>query len=523
MIKNCDMPRCDSFLRTAINSNRKLVCAVSVFSIVIELFNIIRVLFLSSMGLRTLNNRIYFSFYLALLLVSAVLLMVDRFVSMRPRTQYRFYLGGMSVLLLWQTLFNIYDDFRGGEVEMVTVVTAIVAFSALTVMRPADAFWNLAVNYALFAAFLLRCSGSGSLINFTITTLLSGVIYGVHYSHICTEIKQQKEIEDTHQRLDETEREFLLTQEQYDLIRQSGKFITFKWNIADGGVHFSPEWGERFQTSTFFPDLISYIHQSVRMEPRQKELLLQNLDRIRNGLPYCKQEFLLTQSGGIERWFEMHLILQQDIKNNLRFGLGLLMDITSQKEYSLQLERELQQDTLTGILNRSALENYGVRKLNALLPDTELAMLILDLDNFKNVNDTYGHPCGDQILRETALTMKNLAPEGARVGRLGGDEFMILLAGPAAREALCRCGGQIIEKLSQIDCQEPGLTIECSMGVAAIAGSGAYLELYQNTDQALYHAKNHGKQCLCQFDPEKELSYKILYLAKPLKGGDAKL
>ena len=138
------------FLEEAVRVNGVVMTAVSFFAVAVEFFNIMRVLFLSRSGLQTLNNRIYFSFYLFLFAVCMGYLMADRLLKLSTRARYGLTLAGGSVILLWQTLFNIYDMSSSVSLGKIMAVTTLVAFSALGVMKPWYAVCYLVLNFALF-------------------------------------------------------------------------------------------------------------------------------------------------------------------------------------------------------------------------------------------------------------------------------------------------------------------------------------------------------------------------------------
>ena len=146
------------------------------------------------------------------------------------------------------------------------------------------------------------------------------------------------------------------------------------------------------------------------------------------------------------------------------------------------------QDYLTGLSSRQATEEQVTRALRERPEGTHL-FVIIDLDNFKRVNDEHGHLYGDEQLREAARRIRAAFSEGDVVGRVGGDEFAALvrdLPGPQAAEAL-------LERLVRAQ-RESGGALSCSAGAAWYPSQGrTYRELFCAADEALYRAKQQGK------------------------------
>jgi len=186
-----------------------------------------------------------------------------------------------------------------------------------------------------------------------------------------------------------------------------------------------------------------------------------------------------------------------------------LHDATTHKELqdvSARSVRESAQDQLTGLPNRAAMLRAGDLELRALDHDAPVAMLLLDIDHFKEVNDTLGHAAGDDLLRMTAARLTELVQPGEMLSRLGGDEFALLLMslpadvpGPdgertrPVRHALRRAR-MLTEKLA-VPAEVAGVTlsVEASVGVVvAPAGSADMTELLRRADIAMYQAKRGG-------------------------------
>lgn len=175
---------------------------------------------------------------------------------------------------------------------------------------------------------------------------------------------------------------------------------------------------------------------------------------------------------------------------------GIIQDMHRQKRIA-ELEKELRMDNFTRTLNKTALASYAARRLAELPPDEELAMLILDMDDFKVINDTYGHLAGDSVLVQLAGLMNELAPDRARVGRLGGDEFAAVFNPPDAEAAACAYARQLLEAVPRITWNGETVPAACSIGIAVCGRGTDYAVLYDAADKALYQAKHEGKGRCC--------------------------
>ena len=162
-------------------------------------------------------------------------------------------------------------------------------------------------------------------------------------------------------------------------------------------------------------------------------------------------------------------------------------------QMNLQLQALLKKDPLTGILNKAAFEEKMASRLQSTDGRDGLTLLMVDLDDFKGVNDRFGHPCGDYVLRETAIRLQSAFPDAAETGRIGGDEFAVALYmfAPEALEADCR---RLAEALCDIRWQGTDVGVRCSVGICRVMGKGfSYEQAYREVDRALYNAKREGK------------------------------
>jgi diguanylate cyclase len=167
-----------------------------------------------------------------------------------------------------------------------------------------------------------------------------------------------------------------------------------------------------------------------------------------------------------------------------------------------QAKEESLRDGLTGIYNRRAFDDYlqSLTERN-LLHRQDFAVLILDIDDFKAVNDTYGHPVGDRVLLAMADTFGQMVRSDDFLARYGGEEFVMILPGASRRNAakkakqICKIIHKTRFTLDQNDSQPP-LALTVSIGVTAFKKGDMAATVLERADQALYKAKQSGKNCV---------------------------
>ena len=190
-----------------------------------------------------------------------------------------------------------------------------------------------------------------------------------------------------------------------------------------------------------------------------------------------------------------------------RHYVAILSDITELKEYQRQIERMAHYDGLTGVPNRALLaDRLNLAIVQAQRYQRPLMLIYLDIDGFKNINDLHGHETGDQLLVALAHRLRDALREGDTLARLGGDEFGAVITdvdGPGE----CK---HILERLlnvaaSPITLRQNTLQLSASLGVTLFPQDNSNADtLLRHAAQAMYQAKQTGKNRYALFDPEKE-------------------
>ena len=169
-------------------------------------------------------------------------------------------------------------------------------------------------------------------------------------------------------------------------------------------------------------------------------------------------------------------------------------------EINAQLQNLLKLDPLTGLLNKTAVEYRVEEHLRRMEQAGGLTLFMMDLDNFKSVNDRYGHPCGDHVLVETARCLRLVFPEALGLGRIGGDEFAAIFSCPLDESKVKALGDQLIHALREIHWQGQSIGVQCSVGACVCTDPHiSYHEIYTQADRMLYLAKKGGKGRICMY------------------------
>ncbi|WP_304217665.1 bifunctional diguanylate cyclase/phosphodiesterase [Phenylobacterium aquaticum] len=209
-----------------------------------------------------------------------------------------------------------------------------------------------------------------------------------------------------------------------------------------------------------------------------------------------------VEIAGELRWWSLSASPALDEDGDFIGYRGVGSDVTEQQRAKAQIEQLARFDGLTGLLNRTQFHQEVRRAIGAesLVRPGSAALLCLDLDHFKDVNDTLGHPAGDALLCAVAMRLRAVLRTDDLLARLGGDEFAVLARGEQDFEAL---GARLIAAISppyEIDGVE--VSVGVSIGVAVVGEDGLDVDhLIRNADLALYRAKEDGKARSRRYNP----------------------
>lgn len=241
------------------------------------------------------------------------------------------------------------------------------------------------------------------------------------------------------------------------------------------------------------------------------------------GIHTCNVEYRLKRKG-CYHWINASIqLLKKDSSADI-FARVFLKDIQAQKEKEEKLQKEVHIDALTGAYNRKGIITH-IEELLRQNPEAISACVSLDIDNFKEVNDTFGHLYGDAVLSETAKKIQKLCRSDTLIGRLGGDEFVAFFPRLQSEEVLMHAAERLQSAL--VNTYTSGSHIvktSVSMGISFYPRHGTtFTELYDKADIAMYHCKRNGKNGWTVYQDTMERCQQIMEKPETDNIGDMQL
>ena len=215
-------------------------------------------------------------------------------------------------------------------------------------------------------------------------------------------------------------------------------------------------------------------------------------------------ELRIRDAHGEIRWFASTIASVADADGHISRVRGAMLDVTARRDAESRAQRLASRDDLTGLPNRSAfIDEIGRAVAQARVRGSRFALLFLDLDGFKEINDSLGHDAGDDLLRQVARRIRECLRQADRLARFGGDEFLVLIDPARGRRDVETVTRKILKAVATpLELDGLMATVSASIGIAMYPDDGQQAApLLKNADAAMYQAKQDGRNAMCFYAP----------------------
>lgn len=288
-------------------------------------------------------------------------------------------------------------------------------------------------------------------------------------------------------------KELSVRNEEYAIvINQSGKHI-FRYDIPTSKINRFYDFSLVFGQRETVPNTPMEIVSQGLISPDTVDDYVGFFDSIANQIPTGSMDVQIMQENGVYRWFHYDYTIVDNPDGEAVSAIVSIGDVDAETRAVIELARRAERDGMTGLYNKAATEEIAKRVISVNIGEP-CALMIIDLDNLKTINDTLGHVNGDVALKAIASAVREHFRNTDIVGRVGGDEFFVLLHGSISESVLRASLSGLVRKVSQRKIPNFENGISCSIGAAmGVCGQSTYEALFNQADTALYHVKRNGK------------------------------
>lgn len=297
----------------------------------------------------------------------------------------------------------------------------------------------------------------------------------------------------------------LMNEKSFKILAEHTNKVVFEWDFVNSKMsalsNFQNLFGREAKLHITAEDAIS----SKNIHRDDAAIFTEVLAAIGKGENIKNARLRVLDSDGIYHWCALSIVMVNDAHGKSYKAIGTLESIDEQVRQENELRRKAEIDQLTGLNNKATTE-YLIKEVleNTETDEHKHALLIIDIDNFKEINDKLGHLYGDIVLAQLADLLKSTFRMDDILGRIGGDEFFVLLKNYTAKDLPQKKAHEIANKFCKsYSVGDVSINISVSIGIAIFPENGyKFDELYKAADAALYASKDSGKNCYTVFSDE---------------------
>lgn len=291
-----------------------------------------------------------------------------------------------------------------------------------------------------------------------------------------------------------------ISEEIHRTISNLSENMLFEWSLDENKMYASDEFIATFPLDVDKTNLMDGTFIDSLMNDKDSVKYRRDLSALLSGnKEHIEMETKIKTRNGTEAWFSIRAKAIVSRTGEFTRVIGVVTDITSEKMQNLSLAQRASFDFLSQLYNRSTFMREVQTKLEARRANEEYAILFIDVDDFKFINDRYGHNVGDEVIKFVSDTLKDKIGENGFAGRFGGDEFVICMTNSALIPDVDNFAMEIIDLLYQgYHCQtetfDTILNVKASVGISiAPTHSNTAEKLVGMADEAMYFVKKNGK------------------------------
>lgn len=300
--------------------------------------------------------------------------------------------------------------------------------------------------------------------------------------------------------------EFYVSEDVHKTIASLSESMLFEWDLNTSQLYVSQNFRDTFDLDYDKANIFEDSFLSSLMSDVDSRHFVKDMSALNEGLrEYVENEFQVRTRNNTEIWVNIKTSSFTNRSGVVTKIIGVVTDINNKKKSSLQLSQKASYDFLSQLYNRSTFLKELQKLLDMKRINEKYAVLFIDVDDFKFINDRYGHNVGDEVIKYVSDTVKECVGKGGIAGRFGGDEFVLCVTDKEKVENVDDFSMSIIDALySGYNCETAGviLNINASIGIALVPehGTGAE-ELVGAADEAMYFVKKNGKANYHIYDP----------------------
>ncbi len=287
--------------------------------------------------------------------------------------------------------------------------------------------------------------------------------------------------------------------ERYEIVEEISDNLLFNYDVISDVFECAAKKIRGGTSRTRIENAIENFTYGDIVDHRDVPILIEALSNAISGKKINVFDARITNNRGDGVWHRIKFAVIYDDSGNATKFVGTITDVDKEKKEKTRLISQAETDQLTGFLNKLS-TSLKVSEIIKTTPDEQGALLFVDIDDFKKLNDTYGHHEGDAFLRQFSGKLSIRFGANDTLGRVGGEEFVMYISGDGDDEqSMCekaeKTAQDILKICSGVKLDEvPDKTFSCSVGIALYKKDGStYAELYEKADKAMYYVKKNGK------------------------------